>query len=86
MAAPFAAFMRLSAMEPLASTTKMMSDPALRAIFFVRVSDFSMNTPRVSGPSLSARARRAFWYGAAARSVASIASLTTLPFGSCGLM
>jgi hypothetical protein len=35
---------------------------------------------------LSARARRAFWYGAAARSVASIASLTTLPFGSCGLM
>mmetsp|Transcript_36323 Transcript_36323/g.77462 ORF Transcript_36323/g.77462 Transcript_36323/m.77462 type:complete len:279 (+) Transcript_36323:212-1048(+) len=86
MAAPFAAFMRLSAMEPDASTTKMMSDPAFRAIFFVRTSLCSMNTPRPSFFVPTARFRRPRWYGADARSVASTARRTTLPLGSMGLM
>mmetsp|Transcript_7120 Transcript_7120/g.20977 ORF Transcript_7120/g.20977 Transcript_7120/m.20977 type:complete len:219 (-) Transcript_7120:1736-2392(-) len=41
-AAPLAACMRLSAMEPDASTTKMMSEPALRAMRFDRTSLSSM--------------------------------------------
>ena len=40
-----AAFMRLSAMLPEASTTKMTSEPALRAIFLARTSLCSMYTP-----------------------------------------
>ena len=39
-----AAFIRLSAIEPDASHTKMMSEPALRAIRLIRTSEFSMNT------------------------------------------
>lgn len=75
MAAPLAAFIRLSAMLPLASTTKTMSEPALRAIFLERTSLCSIKT----GLSTAARPRRPRWYGAAARIVASTASRRTLP-------
>mmetsp|Transcript_11968 Transcript_11968/g.31307 ORF Transcript_11968/g.31307 Transcript_11968/m.31307 type:complete len:385 (-) Transcript_11968:1068-2222(-) len=84
IAAPLAAFIRLSAIEPLASTTKTMRLPALRAIFLDRTSDCSMYT----GLGLVApkRSRRERWNGAAARIVASTASRRTLPLGSIGLM
>ena len=45
MAAPFAAFMRFNAIEPEASTIKMINDPAFRAIRLARTSPPSMNTP-----------------------------------------
>jgi len=48
-------------MEPEASTTNRMSEPALRAIFFTRTSDCSMNTPRPSYLVPAERARRARW-------------------------
>mmetsp|Transcript_105089 Transcript_105089/g.177499 ORF Transcript_105089/g.177499 Transcript_105089/m.177499 type:complete len:207 (-) Transcript_105089:1901-2521(-) len=87
MAAPLAASMRFRAMEPEASTQKMMRQPAGRAMRLVRTSSFSMNTLRFLGlPSRSAFARRALWNGAAARMVASTASRFTFPFGSMGLM
>lgn len=86
MAAPLAAFMRLSAIEPDASTTKTMSEPALRAIFLERTSDCSMYTGLLRLGPLAARSRRVRWYGAAARIVASTASRFTLPLGSIGLM
>ena len=44
MAAPLAASMRFRAMEPEASTQKMMRQPAGRAMRLVRTSSFSMNT------------------------------------------
>mmetsp|Transcript_27674 Transcript_27674/g.49850 ORF Transcript_27674/g.49850 Transcript_27674/m.49850 type:complete len:209 (+) Transcript_27674:280-906(+) len=61
IAAPLAAFIRLRAMEPLASTMKMMSDPAFLAIFFVRTSDCSMKTPRPSFLVPMERRRRFLW-------------------------
>eukprot|EP00966_Prymnesium_polylepis_P071438 1659595-Prymnesium_polylepis.1 len=88
-AAPLAAFMRLRAIEPEASTTKITSEPALRAIFFARTSDASMNTLfflSLSSLPAIARSRRLAWYGAAVRMVASTASLRTLPLGRMGLM
>lgn len=45
MAAPLAAFIRFKAIDPEASTIKIMSDPAFRAIRFARTSPPSMNTP-----------------------------------------
>mmetsp|Transcript_24974 Transcript_24974/g.51639 ORF Transcript_24974/g.51639 Transcript_24974/m.51639 type:complete len:227 (-) Transcript_24974:276-956(-) len=84
MAAPLAAFMRLRAIDPDASQTKMMREPALRAILLIRTSEFSMNTLRVL--SSGARPLLGFWYGAAARMVASTARRVTLPLGSIGLM
>mmetsp|Transcript_11787 Transcript_11787/g.14957 ORF Transcript_11787/g.14957 Transcript_11787/m.14957 type:complete len:201 (+) Transcript_11787:1108-1710(+) len=92
MAAPLAAFMRLSAIDPEASTTKMTSEPALRAIFFARTSLCSMYTPFSfelsfdSAAALCALSRRFFWYGAAVRIVASTASLRTRPRGRIGLI
>mmetsp|Transcript_25592 Transcript_25592/g.48077 ORF Transcript_25592/g.48077 Transcript_25592/m.48077 type:complete len:225 (+) Transcript_25592:185-859(+) len=61
IAAPFAASILFIAMDPEASTTKMMSEPAFLAIFFVLVSPPSMNTPRPSLSVPTARARLAFW-------------------------
>ena len=60
-AAPLAALMRLSAMEPEASTRKMMSAPDLRASFLARMSPFSTYTFLGSSPLAMARSRRAFW-------------------------
>ena len=61
----FAEAMRLSAMLPLASTTKMTSAPALRASRLLRMSVFSTYTRRVvpvpAAAAASARARRDFW-------------------------
>ena len=74
------------AIDPEASTTKMISDPAFRAIFLIRTSPCSMWTPRSSYLVPMARSRRDFWYGAEARRVASTANLVTLPLGSIGLM
>mmetsp|Transcript_3807 Transcript_3807/g.13362 ORF Transcript_3807/g.13362 Transcript_3807/m.13362 type:complete len:216 (+) Transcript_3807:532-1179(+) len=83
-AAPLTLFMRLSAMDPEASTRKITSAPALRASFLARMSPVSTNTLRVL--SAGALSRLTFWYGAAALSVASTASLVTLPLGIIGLM
>mmetsp|Transcript_36848 Transcript_36848/g.49341 ORF Transcript_36848/g.49341 Transcript_36848/m.49341 type:complete len:324 (+) Transcript_36848:380-1351(+) len=86
IAAPFAAFIRFKAIDPEASTTKIMRDPAFLAIFLIRTSDCSMCTPRPSFLVPIARWRRDFWYGAEARRVASTARRVTLPFGNIGLM
>lgn len=48
MAAPLAAFIRFKAIDPEASTMKMISDPAFRAMRLARTSEPSMKTPRVS--------------------------------------
>ena len=60
-AAPLAAFMRLSAIDPDASTRKMMSAPDLRANFLARMSPFSTYTFLGTSPVAIARSRRAFW-------------------------
>mmetsp|Transcript_69814 Transcript_69814/g.102309 ORF Transcript_69814/g.102309 Transcript_69814/m.102309 type:complete len:203 (-) Transcript_69814:1661-2269(-) len=65
MHAPLQAFMRLSAIEPEASTQKITSAPALRAILLIRTSDCSMYTLRSgfvppSAFTCSARRRRGF--------------------------
>ena len=86
MAAPLALDMRLSAMEPEASTTKITRAPALRASRLARMSAFSTYTGLGASPLLSARSRRAFWNGAAVRIVASTASRFTSPLGIIGLM
>jgi hypothetical protein len=75
-AAPFAAFIRFKAIEPEASTTKMIKDPAFLAIFLILTSDCSMNTPLPSSFVPIARLRRDFWYGADALSVASTGDST----------
>lgn len=61
MQAPLAAAMRLSAIEPDASTTKMTSAPALRASFLDRMSLFSTYTLRSVLPSAMAWLRRSRW-------------------------
>mmetsp|Transcript_80300 Transcript_80300/g.245444 ORF Transcript_80300/g.245444 Transcript_80300/m.245444 type:complete len:243 (-) Transcript_80300:1325-2053(-) len=85
--APLAFCMRFSAMEPLASTTKMTKAPAFRAIFLTQMSLLSTYTfLRCSGGSLrSASSRRIFWKTTAFRNVASNAILPLLlspPLGS----
>ena len=62
MHAPLAALMRLSAMEPDASTTNMTSAPALRANFLLRMSPFSTYTRRRAFFSAMASLRR-IWSG-----------------------
>ena len=81
--------MRFRAMDPDASTTKMIREPAFRAMRFERTSDSSINTLRPMYffcGFASCRSRRGFWYGADARIVASTANLLTLPRGNCALM
>ena len=84
-AAAFATVMRLIAMEPEASTRKIVSDAARRESFFKRTSSFVMNTRRAV-PS-ECRRRRNNWCGAAARSVASTAILPLMcpPLGKIAL-
>mmetsp|Transcript_13624 Transcript_13624/g.20589 ORF Transcript_13624/g.20589 Transcript_13624/m.20589 type:complete len:205 (+) Transcript_13624:213-827(+) len=59
--APLAAFILFKAMDPEASTTKIMRDPALRAIFLMRTSGFSMKTPRLASFVPTALSRLPFW-------------------------
>ena len=70
----------LRAILPDASTTKITRAPAFLASFLLRMSDFSTYTLRSRSPEPAAacRARRLFWYGAAALNVASTASRFTL--------
>eukprot|EP00982_Pelagococcus_subviridis_P007679 30706-Pelagococcus_subviridis.AAC.7 len=84
-AAPFAAAMRFIAMLPDASTRKIVNDPARRDMRLFRRSSLATITRFDSGGRRNRR-RRKSCRGAAARSVASMATrLITPPRGNTGL-
>mmetsp|Transcript_18842 Transcript_18842/g.43318 ORF Transcript_18842/g.43318 Transcript_18842/m.43318 type:complete len:229 (-) Transcript_18842:1193-1879(-) len=91
MHAPFAAFIRLSAIDPDASTAKITRAPAFLTMRLMRTSEFSMYTllsallPPAAFAS-SARFLLVAWYGADALIVASTARRVTRPRGSIALM